>query len=349
MTRSGSSHQEEKQTLKQQAGKILSQVAGYVGVITMEIGLRFGLLEELAKHPTGISATKLAKQRGMDPFYVQVWCRSAYASDLLELENDQKYILAPHMDKLLLDQDFPGYIGGIPQLMEQPEVFDQFAENMESGQHNWWDQFSPTFIQRVSDTARPFYTRLIPGGLSQVPGLADRLAKDDAYILELACGTGTGLLRLAMTYPQSNLAGVDGDAYSLKLVAEKLQQKGFQDQVQLVQRMLEDLSETEKYDLVVINVSMHECRDLEKVASNVYRALKAGGYFVISDFPFPNSTQECRTVPARLMCGIQFAEAIIDDQLLPTQAFVNLLTKHNFHDVDSFDLSPVHAVTYGQK
>jgi ubiquinone/menaquinone biosynthesis C-methylase UbiE len=104
-----------------------------------------------------------------------------------------------------------------------------------------------------------------------------------------------------------------------------------------------------EFDVVMINVSMHECRDIEKVTQNVHRALKPNGYFVISDFPFPETTEESRTVPARVMFGIQYFEAMIDDQLMPTQAFVDLLTRHEFKGVGAFDMTPVHAVTYGQK
>ncbi len=343
-----SSPEQMQQAIQQQAGKLLSQVAGYVGVRTMDIGLRLGLLAEIANHPQGVTAEALAKQTGLDPLYVQVWCRAAYASEILELGKDQAFKLAPHVDKLLLDRDFPGYIGGIPGVMVQPEFFDLFAENLPSGQRIWWDQCSPAFIQSVSETARPFYTRLIPGGFARVPGLSDRLDQG-AHILELACGAGVGLIRMAQTYPQSTFVGLDGDAYSLELVADRLKEVGLQDRVSLTRSMLEEINDSDQYDVALINVFMHECRDLDKVTTNVLRALKPDGYFVISDFPFPDSTEGCRTVPARVMCGIQFFEALIDDQLLPTQAFVDLLGKHGFRNVGSFDLTPVHAVTYGQK
>jgi hypothetical protein len=39
--------------LKDQAGKLLGQLAGYVGHRTVEIGLRLGLVAELAQHPDG--------------------------------------------------------------------------------------------------------------------------------------------------------------------------------------------------------------------------------------------------------------------------------------------------------
>ena len=260
----------------------------------------------------------------------------------------ETYVLAAYLDRLLLDQDFPGYLGAMPRILELPEIFDQFAEKLPSGEQTWWDQCSPTFIQMVSATARPFYTRLIPGGLSRVPGLSDRLAQG-SRVLDLACGAGVGLVRMAQTYPQTTLVGLDGDPYSLELVAERLRQAGLQDRVSLVRSTLEDMSASDEFDVVLINVSMHECRDIEKVTSNVRRALKPDGHFVISDFPFPDSTEGCRTVPARVLCGIQFFEALIGDQLLPTQAYVDLLGRHGFRNVGAFDITPVHAVTYGQR
>ena len=348
MAHAASTPQEIQQAIQQQAGKLLTQVAGYVGVRTMDIGLRFGLFEEISKHPQGITPNALAEQMGLDSFYAQVWCRSAYASEALEQRGNETYILAPHMDKLLLDQDFPGYLGGLPRVVVQPEMFDRFAENFQSGRRIWWDECSPTWIQMVSSTGRPFYNRLIPGGLSQIPGLSDRLA-GGASVLELACGAGIGLVRMAQTYPRCSIVGLDGDAYSLELVANRLGEEALKERVSLVYSTLEDFDASDEYDVVVINISMHECRDIEKATANMYRALKPGGYFVISDFPFPNSTEGCRTVPASVMCGIQFFEALIDDQLMSTKAFVDLLHRHGFRDVGAFDINPVHAVTYGQK
>ena len=348
MTQTSQPTQEVQQEIQQQAGKVLSQVAGYVGLRTIDIGLQHGLFETLAKAPLGMTAEALAEETGLDPFYTEVWCRSAYAAEVLEVGEYEAYRLAPHMDKLLLDIDFPGYIGGLPGVMVQPEFFDRFAENLPSGKRIWWNECSPTFIDKVSSTGRPFYTRLIPTGLSRVPGLDESLT-NGAKVLELACGTGTGLVRMAENYPKATLVGVDGDAHSVKLVMDRVSQAGLQERISILQSALEDLDEQDQYGLALINISMHECRVIEKVARNVYRALKPGGHFVISDFPFPASVQESRTLPARVMSGIQFFEALIGDQLLPTQAYVELLTQHGFRDVGFFDLTPVHAVTYGRK
>ena len=52
---------------------------------------------------------------------------------------------------------------------------------------------------------------------------------------------------------------------------------------------LEDLSLDQPATLVVNNISMHECRDIDRVTGNVRATLEPGGWFVISDFPFPST------------------------------------------------------------
>ena len=94
---------------------------------------------------------------------------------------------------------------------------------------------------------------------------------------------------------------------------------------------------------------MHECRDIDRVTQNVLAALKPGGVFVISDFPFPDSADGLRTLPARVMSGIQYFEALIGDQLLSTGYFVDLLRRHGFRDVEGIDITPVHNLICGTK
>ena len=60
---------------------------------------------------------------------------------------------------------------------------------------------------------------------------------------------------------------------------------------------------------MVDNISMHEGRDIDLVTQNVLDALEPGGWFVISDFPFPDTDEGLRSVPGRTMGGIQFFEA----------------------------------------
>ena len=334
--------------IKERAGVLLGLAAAFVGFRTVELGLRHGLIAETAMRPDGVTPDALAQATGLAPFFVEVWCRSAFAADLLESVGEDAYRLAPHLQTLLLDADSPTYMGGTFLVLSQPEFFDQFSESLQSGKGIWWSDTSPEFIESVSLTGRAFYNRLIPKGLEGVPGLGAHLA-GGTQVLELACGVGIGLVRLAQTYPTISIVGVDGDKFSIARARETIKEASLADRIELVEGPLEEFERPDAFDACLINISMHECRDIERVTENVYGALRSDGMFVISDFPFPETAEGLRSAPGRFMSGIQFFEALIGDQLLSTSAFVELLRNHAFRDIDSFNITPVHAVTFGRK
>ena len=334
--------------VQQQAGKLVNHFAGFVGYKTVEIGQKSGLLSALVDQESGLSVGELAAKAGTDEFYTGVWARAAYAAEVLEVDADDRYSLAPHMANLLVNEDFPGYVGGIPGVFSQPEFFDRFTGALKTGEHIWWEDTSPEFITAVSNTGWPFYNRLIPNGLDKVPGLTAKLS-EGAAVVELASGVGRGLVKFAETFPNTSIVGVDGDKHSIDIAAKRVNGEGVADRVVLVESTLEDFVYENAYDLAFINISMHEARDIELVTDNVRRSLKRGGWFVISDFPFPSTHEGLRTPAARLLTGIQYYEAQIDDQLLPTTTYVELLSRHGFQNVDSLDITPVHNLIFGQK
>jgi ubiquinone/menaquinone biosynthesis C-methylase UbiE len=181
-----------------------------------------------------------------------------------------------------------------------------------------------------------------------VPGVAEALA-EGCRVVDTACGAGIGLVRLATTYPNCTIVGVDGDQHSIDRARARVEAAGVADRVELVCSALEDMELGLPARIVVNNISMHECRDIDRVTENVRAALEPGGWFVISDFPFPDTDEGLRSVPGRIMTGIQFFEAQIDDQLLPRAAYDDLLTRHGFTDLGSVQLTPMHALTHGRR
>jgi SAM-dependent methyltransferase len=332
---------------QEQAGVLLANAAGYIATRTIRIGLDRGLFELIGETgPT--SSADLAEAGGLDELYSEVWCRSAFAAGVLQGHNEDAYTLAPHIEVLLLDQSSPAYVGGLFKVLTEPEVFDVFTENFESGERIWWDQTSPAWIAAVGETGGAFNTRFIPDGLSQVPGAADCLTAG-SKALELACGTGVGLVRLGTEFPNLDLVGLDGDAHSLRSAGSRIDDAGMAGRVHLIHSGMEDLDAEAEFDAITINVSMHECRDIEKVTEAVHRALKPGGYFLNSDFPFPETGEGVKTVPGRIMSGVQFFEALIDDQLLSVNYYLDLYDRHGFTEKGVVEVTPLHAITWARK
>lgn len=331
--------------VKEQAATLQGHAAGFVAHRTIELGLRTGIIDALAGAPDGLEPGEIAATCDLDAFYVGVWCRAAFAAQVLDSDGGQTYRLAEHMGPLLLDEASPAYVGGLFTVLVQPEVFDRFGENFASGARIWWDETTPEWIDAVSKTGGAFNNRLIPTGISRVPGAKEKLDAG-GRVLELACGTGYGLSRLREHFPAARLTGHDGDAYSLERARKNLEAAAIDD-VSFLESALEDIDAVDAFDVITINVSMHECRDIEQVTKNVKRALAPGGIFIISDFAFPDSPEGLRTLPGRVQTGVQFFEALIGDQLLPTAYYVELLKRHGFESVGSIDVNPIHGITHG--
>lgn len=336
----------EGPTVPEQAGLLLGHAAGYMATRIIEMGQRVGFIRTLADRP-GATAQQLADATEADEFYTSVWCRGAFGAGVLERDG-AGFRLAPHLDTLLVDDTSPAYAGGMFPLIQRPEMFGRFADELTSGARMWWNDTSPEWIDAVSGTGGPFYTRLVPGGLAQVPGLGERLA-DGGTIVDSACGAGKGLLRLAQHFPGSRIIGVDGDAHSVEQARERSAQAGLADRVEVHCQPLEEMRVPEPAALVINNISMHECRDADQVTQRVHEALEPGGWFAISDFPFPDTDEGLRSLPGRIMSGIQFFEAQIDDQLLPRSAYDTLLGRHGFTELGSVVLTPMHALTWGRR
>lgn len=336
-------------TPQEAAQKVLGHYAGYAATWTIRLGLETGLLASIATHPEGIDAGRLAETRGFDPTYTAVWCRAAYAGGILDVAPSGAYVLAPHMAVLLLDKDAPGYLGGMSRvLVAMRETFAAYPELFASGRHATWADFAPEWIEAVGDAGQTFYTRMLGQVFGRLPAVKAAL-EGGGDVLDLACGLCRGPAKMARAYPRATFTGVDGDAKSLERAREVLVRAEIGDRFALKCAALEDLDVREAHDVAIINISLHEARDMKRVVENAHRALRPGGTFVVSEFPFPETVEGCRALPGQIMSAIQFFEGHIGCQLQPTSRFVTLLGEAGFDDVAAIDVTPTHVVIHGTK
>ena len=333
--------------IKEAAGKVISHFGGYLATWTIDIGYRTKLFEVISKHQDGITSVDLAKETGLDTLYVDVWCRNAYGAELLDLK-DNRHILSPAMTELLLNRYGPAYATGTAQvLVGLREVFVSLREWIKTGERIWWDTAPREFVNAVAESSRTFYTRLL-NFVAENKDIGSKLTTGGT-LLEVGVGYGSGLIRFAERFPNAKLIGVDGDAYSLQQAKLNFAQAKIENGVRFVKSTFEDYAENEVADIALINISLHEARDIKRAVTAMYRALKPSGIIVVSEFPYPDTYENLRTPPARVMSGIQYFEAAIEDQLLPTKEFVSLLADAGFRDIRATDLTPLHTVILGYK
>jgi SAM-dependent methyltransferase len=334
--------------LAQQAGKILGPLSGVATTWALDLGLRLGMFQHLAGRPDGARADEVAEALGLDPRYTKVVLRAAYAGEILD-QDDGRYWLAEHMQTLLLDPDSPAYAAGAVQtLVALRETFLDLRQFARTGEREWWGDFDSEWIDAVGENGQTYYRRMLGVVVPLLPPVQAALERGARY-LDLACGVCRGPAKIVAAFPKTHVTAVDCDRFSLSTAEREMKERGVGDQFRFVQSFLEDLDIEGGYDLAIINISLHEARDIERAVERVHRALDDGGTFLVSEFPFPEREEDTRNVPGRLMCGVQAFEAHIGCQLLPTSRFVQLLEHAGFRDVGSIDVTPTHVVIHGTK
>jgi SAM-dependent methyltransferase len=335
-------------TMPEQATKVLGPLSGTATTWALDLGLRLGLFEHLATQPDGDTATGTAAALGLDPQYTHVVLRAAYAAEVLDRAGD-RYLLAEHMAVLLLDSDAPGYVGGaIKTFVALRESYVDLRDHARTGKREWWSDFDAEWIDAVGENGQTYYRRMLSTVVPQLPSVAAALERGARY-LDLACGVCKGPAKVVGAFPQTRVTAVDGDAYTLEVAEREMKERGIADSFTFRQSMLEELDVEGGHDLAVINISLHEARDIARVVARAHAALDDGGTFLVSEFPFPEHEEDCRTVPGRLMCGVQVFESHIGCQLLPTARFVEHLQVAGFRDVGVIEVTPVHVVVHGTK
>ena len=335
-------------TIQDQSAKILGPLTGTASTWALELGLRLGIFDHLATRTDGATSEEVAAALGLDPVYTHVILRSAFAAEVLDRSGD-RYGFADHMAALLLDEDHPAFLGGaVRVLVALRESFLDLRDFAHTGTREWWSDFDPEWIDAVGTHCQAYYRRILGAVVPQLPEVAARF-EQGARVLDLACGTCRGPAKIVAAHPATTVTAVDADSYTLEVAEREMKERGIGDRFRFVHSFLEDLDIEGGHDVAVINVSLHEARDIEAVVARAHAALDPDGHFLVSEFPFPEREEDCRTVPGRLMCGVQFFEAHIGCQLLPTSRFVELLDGAGFRDVGVIDVNPTHVVVHGRK
>lgn len=103
-----------------------------------------------------------------------------------------------------------------------------------------------------------------------------------AHLVEIGCGTGANLARLARAFPQARLTGIDLSPDMLALAHKKTARFG--SRVSLHQQVQTGAFET-PHDAVVFSYSLSMMNPgWDSVLSNALEALKPGGLVAVVDF-----------------------------------------------------------------
>lgn len=155
------------------------------------------------------------------------------------------------------------------------------------------EEMGAFFDNRLDDYEEHQLT-CIEGAREFYPFTASRLpSQPRVNILDLGCGTGLELDYYFQINPSAAVTGIDLAPGMLMVLREKFLDKD----ISLIEGSYFDIPFPENYfDAAVSVESLHHFTNREKTPlyRKVYRALKPGGYFILTDYFAPSDEEELR-------------------------------------------------------
>ena len=315
--------------------KLFGYILGNQAAWIADIGLKAGLFRAIADAgEDDVTEEALARRLDYKLRYVQVWCRGAYAFELLDWDERAGYRLAPHMESLLLDPTDPQFLGGRLQFYTAfYEDYRAFPDYLRTGGIWLRSDHDPFLIEALKNTTMPDCVVFTEHVLPQAPQTLAKL-EQGGKILDVGAGGGYHVAHYAKCFPDARVVGLEFDAPSLELARQAVAEAGLGDRVEVRYGDANELDEENVYDLVTMSITLHETGgppEYRNVLSRVRRALKPEGTLLVSELPYPDSPGEYRDRPVyRMLAGVQLHEALVGCGMITQGQLRDLLTQAGF-------------------
>ncbi len=345
-------------TIQEQQARLYDYQRGFQAVYLMNAGIDLGLFQAIENLDGGATSIELASRLGLHEPYVRTWCYTAYHLGILDSEEGGRFKLAPHIGTLLTDAQNPFYFGHWVRFMTSymADVLGRFPEYFKSGYRHSYDIFDDVQGQQFSRDMKALSNQVVPVVLTyvcipRIPGLKEKLSSG-AKVLDVGCGSGLLLIRLAQAFPNSQFIGVEIDRFAVADAQKDIKENGVEDRVSVILANSASIHYEKEFDLVTMGLVLHEISPEFRSATiaKCHTALKDSGSIVILDFAYPEKLEDFRN--ARYSLGImdQFFETTWGSKHICASARSELLREHGFKDPATFPIADGSVeATYARK
>jgi ubiquinone/menaquinone biosynthesis C-methylase UbiE len=253
--------------------------------LMMSIGHRTGIFDTMRSLPPSTSE-EVAGASGLNERYVREWLGAMVTAGVIDVDpTSTKYTLpaehaafltrAAGADNFAVFTQYIGLLGSVE---------DKIVECFKKGGGVPYEDFLRFHAVMAEDSGQSVLSSLESHVLPLVPGLTDRLV-EGIRILDIGCGRGRILNRLADQFPNSRFIGMDISVEAIGKARVDASQKRLQN-AEFVVRDLSDFDESaepEAFDLITSFDAIHDQVKPLNVLKGIYRSLKSDGVYLMQD------------------------------------------------------------------
>ena len=251
------------------------------------VGHRCGLFDAMRDLPPATSAD-IAARAGLNERYVREWLGAMTTSRVVECLADgtsDKYSLPAEHAALLTRAAAADNLAALTQYISLlGSVEDDIVECFRHGGGVPYERFPRFHAVMAEDSGQSVLSSLETHVLPLVPGLREALERG-IRVLDVGCGSGRIINRLAELFPRSTFEGRDLSQEAIDAAVHEARKKEISNAAFVTTDLsdFEQAAEPDAFDLVTTFDAIHDQAKPLNVLKGIRRTLKPSGVYVMQD------------------------------------------------------------------
>ncbi|MGB7442796.1 MAG: class I SAM-dependent methyltransferase [Coleofasciculaceae cyanobacterium] len=250
--------------------------------LMISIGHRTQLFDILANLPPATSQ-QIADKAGLQERYVREWLNAMVVGQIVDYHPVDKTYHLPteHAAFLTRGESSDNMATFFQHVSGLACVEDAILDCFYKGGGVPYSEFKRFHEVMAEDSGLTIVAVLEDHILPLIPGLVEKLT-EGIDVLDVGCGSGYALNKLARLFPNSRFTGYD---FSQEAIATAIQeaQKQHLNNLQFQVKDAATLEAVEEYDLITTFDAVHDQARPDIVLRNIYKALRSDGVYLMQD------------------------------------------------------------------
>jgi 2-polyprenyl-3-methyl-5-hydroxy-6-metoxy-1,4-benzoquinol methylase len=262
--------------------------------LMISVGHRTGLLDKMRDLKPSTS-TEIAKTSNLNERYVREWLGALVTGGVVEYNPaDKTYSLPPEHAAFLTRAAGADNIAVFTQYVSVlGAVEDEITDCFINGGGVPYEKFHRFHNVMAEDSGQSVLSTLESHIVPLVPGLHEKLSKG-IKVLDVGCGSGKIMVKLASLYPNSTFTGLDLSGEAVTYAQKEAKTAGLKN----IEFKVQDLSDfdktapSEEYDFITTFDAVHDQAKPLNVLIGIYKALKNDGVYLMQDISGTGKLEE---------------------------------------------------------
>jgi 2-polyprenyl-3-methyl-5-hydroxy-6-metoxy-1,4-benzoquinol methylase len=267
------------------SGRLLTALNDGALCLMVSVGHRTGLFDVMSQSPPATSGD-LASKAGLNERYVREWLGAMVTARVVTIDSATNRFSLPAVhaafltraavaDNMAVFAQYVAILGGVE---------DEIVECFTRGGGVPYERFRRFHEVMAEDSGLSVLSSLEAHILPLVPGLRARLGRG-IRVLDVGCGRGRIMNRLAELCPQSRYTGMDLSADAIGAARDEARLKGLNncDFIAVDLSTFDQSAERDSFDFITSFDAIHDQAKPLNVLKGIHRALKPEGVYLMQD------------------------------------------------------------------